>query len=143
MPRTLNQAGVNTVPFWVKVEHIENQPFYIVSATARQNRFGNEEAVLRLRLRDGVYDQDGELHKNVYLSLTISGEGQRRDIVKYFRDNTDMLGPCVFSSIPSNQGNPFYRIDDVTSDQIAMMPAEPRKVLPSEGSQASLEDIPF
>lgn len=144
MPRSLSQAGVNTVPFWVKVEHIDNQPFYVASATERHNRFGNQEAVLKLRLRDGVYDEDGELHKLVFLSLTISGEGQRRDIVKYFQSNNDPLGPCIFTSMPTGQGNPFYRIDDATPEMIAMMSSEPRKVLPSESSgQMGLEDIPF
>src|SRR5215468_7056874 len=117
MPRSLNQAGINELPFFVKVEHIDNQPFYIESATERTNRWNNQEVVLKLRLAAGVFDHEATLHKKVWMSLPLSPTGQRRDIVRYFQRETDPLGPCFFTPVPTENGNDFIRIDDITTDQ--------------------------
>jgi hypothetical protein len=145
MPRSLSNAGLTSVPFFVRADNVIGQPFYIGACDLRTNRFGNEEVVLKLRLRDGVYDADGELHKLVWLSLSAGASGQRRDIVKYFQTSNDPLGPCIFTEVPTNLGNPFYRIDDVAQDQLPP-PLERIPMVQPRGQSdggTSLEDIPF
>lgn len=147
MPRSLSQAGVGAAPVYAKADHCIGQPFYVLSATARTNRFNTEEVVFRLRLRDGVYDADGIHHKTVHVSLTNSG-GQRADMVNYFKTNNDPLGPLVFHEIPSRNGNSFYQMVDAMPHEIEgrletvpVLPA--RKERQEEPEEGELEDLPF
>ena len=147
MPRQLAAIGVgNAIPF-VKPKDIDNQMFYIVGAKQRTNRFGNEEVVFKLRLQVGIMavDQD-EPHKLVQMSLSAGNEGQRTDIVRYFRDANDPLGPCYLDYVPMASGNDFVRINDVT-DEIKPLyaDAKPRQLGSgrSEYSQESLDDLGF
>lgn len=147
MPRTLGQAGIGAAPVWVKAEHCAFQPFYVAHASSRTNRFGNAEVVFKLRLRDGVYDADGTLHKIVHLSLTDSG-GQRGDMVNYFKTNNDPLGPLVFQAIPTDKGNPFYQMVDAQPFDLDQRPEKlpqlaPRQEATETDDDDELEDLPF
>jgi hypothetical protein len=146
MPRSLNQAGIGTAPVWVKAEHCHGQPFYVLGATTRNNRFGNEEVVFKLRLRDGVYDADGDLHKVVHLSLTNNG-GQRSDMVSYFKTSNDPLGPLVFHEIETDKGNPFYQMVDAQDFDLQAsretLPVLPPRRDRDEPDPESLQDLPF
>jgi len=149
MPRSLAQAGVNEVPYFVKSEHVDNQPFYIENATARVNRWNNEQVVLKLRLGVGVYDFEGTLHKKVWVSMPLGTSGQRRDMVKYFQRESDPIGPCFFTPVPTDNGNDFIRIDDITPEEArAMLVAgvEPRQIgarTPAQSDDGMQEDLPF
>lgn len=150
VPRSLSQAGIDETPFWVKTEHIENQPFYIYGATIRESRFGGEEVAFTARLRDGVYDFEGNLHHKVWFSLKSSDGGQRAAMATYFESNTDPLGPLVIERVPTDNGtgNDFIKMVDTTREAMALMPVEPRQVgqrlavLDSETGEA-LADLPF
>jgi hypothetical protein len=131
MPRSLADAGLANSPVFVKLEHVEGQPFYLLGASLREGRFGTE-AVLKLRLRDGVYDAEGELQRNVTLSLAAGSDGQRRDIVSYFQRSNDPLGPLMFTRVPSSNGlNDFYRLDDASAEMLAEQ-HEPKRLEPRE-----------
>lgn len=147
MPRSLSQASIGAAPVWVKAEHCIGQPFYVGNATTRQNRFGNEEVVFKIRLRDGVYDAEGELHKIVHLSLTNSG-GQRAEMVTYFKSNNDPLGPLVFHEIPTKNGtgNAFYQMVDAQTFDLAArseIPQLPPRQVQVELVEESLDELPF
>lgn len=147
MPRSLSQAAIGAAPVWVKAEHCMSQPFYVGGATTRQNRFGNQEVVFKIRLRDGVYDSEGNLHKIVHLSLTNSG-GQRSEMVTYFRTNNDPLGPLVFHEIPTKNGtgNAFYQMVDAQPFDLSShedIPQLPPRRDQEERDEGDLEDLPF
>ncbi len=147
MPRSLSQAGLGRAPVWVTAEMVSSQPFYIGHATTRTGKYG-EQVVLKLRLRDGVYDADGEHHKIVHVSLTANG-GQREDLVNYFRLSNDPLGPCMFVEVPTREGlNPFWQIQDVEQTQLPAPLRDLPQLPPRNAPRASddlddLEDLPF
>jgi len=135
------------LPVWVKPEHVFGQPFYVAHAALRSSKFG-EQVVFKLRLRDGVYDADGDLHKIVHLSLSAGESGQRHDLVRYFKTSNDPLGPCILTEVPTKAGlNPFLRIEDV---EPAALPAPLHslpQLMPRQDTVADdveeLEDLPF
>lgn len=149
MPRSLNQAGLGKAPVWVKTEHVVDQPFYVMGATTRGSKFG-EQTVFKLRLRDGVYDADGVHHKDVHLSLK-HGEGQREDMVNYFRLSNDPLGPLMIQEVPTKAGlNPFIMMIDCDANtlpkmrELPVLDAPKERAAYDEGSvDAELAELPF
>lgn len=144
VPRSLKDAGLISIPFWLTAEQVNGQPFYVVGASVRNGRFG-EQIVMKLRLRDGAYDADGELHKIVHLSLSLGGEGQRRDFARYFQNSTDPLGPCIFVPVPTGNGlSDFYRVEDATPEMLAEAPSEPLQIeTRARDETPTFDDVPF
>jgi hypothetical protein len=143
MPRSLSQAGINSVPFWLTAEQVGEQPFYVLAASTRNGRYG-KQVVFRLRLRDGVYDEEGNLHKIVTISLTDSGEGQRADVARYFLSSNDPLGPCVFTPVPTRDGlNDFYRLDDAPAEMLTVKNDPPVIEARTDAPDSEYDDVPF
>lgn len=147
MPRTLSQAGLSGPRPYVKTDHLRSQPFYIAGATFIEHGYGGRPQIrFDLQLRDGVYDADGNLHKRVSYTLAAT-DGQRAELVQYFRTNNDPLGPIIIGEVPTRNGlNPYIQFQDWDAtvampvrDLPVLDPPKDRDEFVTEGP----EDLPF